>query len=681
MKTIVGACPLDCPDGCSWVVTVDDDGKAVKLRGNADHPYTRGGLCKKVNPWLTYAADPSRLMQPLRRTGPKGSGSFEPISWDDALAEIAERFHAIIDEHGGEAIWPFYGTGNVGWLQGASGPAGARLWNLLGASQHQVSICSVSGHIGLSYTSAISTTFDPEALHEAGLVLLWGSNTLVTNQHLWPFIENRPIVVIDPVRTRTAARADLHIAPRPGTDAALALGLCRAIVDRGGADEAFLAERTTGWEAFRESLDEWTIERTAAECGLDPSEIEQLVTLILETAPLALKLGQGMQRSSQGGQAARVISCLPAVTGSYAHRAGGLSYSTGSQYRYNSVAATRPDLRPGPVRTLAMTNLGANLHEIDGPPVKALVVYGANPMVSNPQLNLVRSGLEREDLFTVAIDLYPTETTAYADIVLPSTMQHEQNELSDSFAHLYANWNEPAVEPRGECLPHTEIFRRLAKAMGVEEPAVYATDHEIVTALLDTEEWREAGIDLAVLRERGFVRLPNTGGGSGADRDDFNPQFATASNLFEFESERADRDGHGALPRYLPPSEPAVGAGEYALVAIGSDYHVNSVFAGTERVQSVASAPPVVVHADDAERDGLVDGSTVSIHNDRGSFTAELRIGDDARPGVATMSKGWWGQAVNATVKEQDSDMGRGAIYHDNRVSITAITPDAAARS
>ncbi len=669
MKTVVGACPLDCPDGCSWVVTVDDDGKAVKLRGNADHPYTRGGLCKKVNPWLTYAADPSRLMSPMRRTGPKGSGLFEAISWDAALGEMAERFGSVIAEHGGEAIWPFYGTGNVGWLQGASGPAGARLWNLLGASQHSVSICSVSGHVGLSYSSGISTTFDPESLHEAGLVLLWGSNTLVTNQHLWPFIEDRPIAVIDPVRTRTADRADLHVAPRPGTDGALALGLCRAVVERGGADEAFLADQTSGWDEFRASLDEWTLERTAAECGLSVAEVDALATLIVENAPLALKLGQGMQRHAGGGQAARVISCLPAITGSYGHRAGGLSYSTGSQYRYNTVAATRPDLRPGPVRNLAMTNLGVNLRDLDDPGIHALVIYGANPLVSNPQVDLVREGLERDDLFTVAIDLYPTETTAYADIVLPSTMQHEQNELSDSFAHFYANWNEPAVEPPGECLPHTEIFRRLASAMGVREEAVYASDEALVSALLDTPEWKADGVDLAVLRDRGFVRLPNTG----SSEEGFNPSFPTASGRFDFVSQRAEREQHGALPNYRPPTEAAKASGGYDLVAIGSDFHINSVFAGTERVRSKTGAPPVVVHADDAARDGLVDGQDVSVANDRGSFTAVVEIGAAARQGVATMSKGWWGQAVNATVAERDSDMGRGAVFHDNRVWITPV--------
>ncbi len=676
IKNVIGACPLDCPDGCSWVVTVEN-GTATKLRGNPDHPFTQGGLCKKVNPWLTYAEDPSRLLSPLRRTGPKGSGEFEEITWEEALAEIAERLTDVKDRLGGEAIWPFAGTGNVGWLHGASSFGSTRLWNALGASGHSVSICSISGHVGLSYTSAIAATYDIEAIAGAGVVLLWGSNPLVTNQHTWPFIEGAreagaEIVVIDPVRTRTAERADHHLAPLPGTDGALAFGLCRAILDAGGADLGYLASHTSGWDEFRAELETWTVARAAAECGIDETTISELGRLIADRAPLAIKMGQGMQRHAHGGQTARIVSCLPAITGAYGHESGGLSYSTGSQYMLNSVAGQRPDLRPdGHGRVLAMTNLGHNLVELNDPPVQALIVCGANPMVSNPETDLVRQGLSRDDLFTVVIDVFATETVDYADIVLPSTMQHEQNELNDSFAHLYVNWNEQAVEPPGLCLPHTEILRRLARALELTEPALYATDDELAEALLDQPSFREAGITLDTLRRDGFARLPQARGGFRPVAD----RFPTASGTFEFVSERAEREHHGRLPNYRPPAEthaPAVG--HYVLVANGSDHHVNSVFAGTERVRSVASAPPVIIHADDALRDGLIDGDQVEVRNERGSFKAVLRIGSAARPGVASMTKGWWGQGVNATVIERDSDMGRGAVFHDNRVEIVAAS-------
>ncbi|MEM7324782.1 MAG: molybdopterin-dependent oxidoreductase, partial [Actinomycetota bacterium] len=515
---VLGSCPLDCPDGCSWVVTVAD-GKAVKLRGNPDHPFTRGGLCKKVNPWLEYAADPGRLLHPLKRVAQKGprtepAEAFVRVSWDEALAEIADRFTAIIDRSGPAAIWPFAGTGNVGFVQGGALPSGSRLWNHLGVSGHVITICSISGHIGLGYTMGTAAGMDPEEVVNAGTILIWGSNTLIANQHFWPFVleakaNGATVVVIDPVRTRTAARADVHIAPRPGTDAALALGLCRAVVAAGAHDREYLAANSIGFAAFADSIDRWTVDATAAECGLDPGEISDLVDRIVDGGPLAVKIGQGVQRSAAGGQTARVLSCLAAVTGSFRHPGGGLVYSTSPAYRFNTDAAAGTDLGDRP-RHLAMTTLAADLDRLDDPPVEALFVYGANPVVSNPDTEAVRRSLSRPDLFTVAVDLYHTETTDYADIVLPSTMQHEQWEVNDSFAHLYVSLNTPAVTPPGQCLPHTEIFRRLAGAMNLDEPALYASDRELAAALLDTPDFAAAGITVDSLIKTGFARLPGT---------------------------------------------------------------------------------------------------------------------------------------------------------------------------
>ncbi len=671
------------------MVTVDDDGKAVKLRGNSQHPYTQGGLCKKVNPWLEFAVDPSRLMTPLRRVGAKGSGSFEPISWDEALAEIAEKLLDVRDAFGGEAIWPFFGTGNVGRLQGAAGPAGGRLWNALGASQHSVSICSISGHVGMSYTTGTAAAMDSEDIVHAGVVLIWGSNTLVANQHLWPFVEEArlngtTVVVIDPARTRTAERADHHLALLPGTDGALALGLCRSVLNHGGADPAFLADCSLGWSEFEESLSDWTVERAAAVCGLSVAEIDDLGRLISDRSPLAIKLGQGMQRHAFGGQAARVVSCLPALTGAYGRRGGGLTYSSSPAYQLNNVALSRPDLRPHPVRSLAMTNLGHNLTQLEKP-VKALVIYGANPLVSNPQVDLVRRGLERDDLFTVAIDIYSTQTTSYADIVLPSAMQHEQTEINDSFAHLYLNWNEPAIDPPGECLPHTEIFRRLAAVMGdrdatLADPILQASDHELAADLLSDSIYSRAGITVEKLRSDGFVRIPGT--------DSYQPfanGFPTTSGRFEFTSDRAESDGHGRIPHYRPPTESArstkidgaagAAGSMFDLVARGGDWHVNSVFAGTAKTLSRTTEPPLDIDPSDATRQGLATGDRVCVSNERGAFEATIRVGGEARPGVAVTTKGWWNRAVNATVREQDSDMGRGAVFHDNAVSIVKIGP------
>ncbi|MEM7338891.1 MAG: molybdopterin-dependent oxidoreductase [Actinomycetota bacterium] len=667
--TVRGSCPLDCPDACSWVVTVDDTGTATRLRGHPDHPFTRGGLCPKVNPWLRYASDPGRLTTPLRRVGAKGEGRFEPVSWDEALAEAADHITAARARWGGAAIWPFAGTGNVGFVQGGASPSGARLWRTLGASGHDITICSVSGHVGLAQTLGVSATFDPEEVGQAGAVVLWGTNTLVANRHFWPFVEQAqqagaPLIVVDPIRTRTADRADLHLAPRPGTDGALALGLCRALVALGAADEQFLADRTSGWAAFAEVIEPWTPARTAEVTGVAEGEVLAAAEILATQGPMAIKLGQGMQRHAHGGQTARIVSCLPAITGAYGPAGAGLVYSTSGWYGLADPVADHE-----PPRRLAMTNLAENLLTLDDPPVGVLWVSGANPVVSNPDTSAVRQGLARDDLFTVAVELYQTETTTYADLVLPSTMQHEQVEINDSFAHLYLNWNEPAVEPPGECLPHTEIYRRLARRLGLSEPDLYLDDHALAAALIDTPAFREAGISVERLRADGSVRLPGTA-------QPFTPvatTFPTPSGRFEFVSATADELGYGIMPDYRAPIEVGhvLGPGTYALVASASEAHINSTFAGTAAVTERRGRPDVVVHPTDAARDGLVAGAMVRVSSERGSFEATLALDDGIRPGVVFTTKGWWAMGVNQVVAERDSDMGRGAVYHDTRVTIS----------
>ncbi len=663
MRDVVGACPLDCPDGCSWIVTVDDHECAVKLRGNPDHPFTDGGLCKKVNPWLEFAADRSRLLFPLKRVGAKGEGRFERVSWEHALADIAARLIEIRDRAGGSAIWPYTGTGNVGNIQGAGLPAGARVMHVLGASHHLGTICSVSGHVGLRYSQGFANGMDPEDVAHAGTILLWGANTLVTSQHLWPFVERARsngarVVVIDPVGTRTAQRADEHVALLPGTDGALALTLCHLVREMGGVDHQWIASHSDGFDDFDTLLDRWTPDRGADVCGVPEAQLRGLAQQIVKSGPLAIKLGQGMQRHAHGAQAARTVSCLPALTGAFGDVGGGLVYSTGPAYAFNTSAARMPELRLTPARNRVMTRL---VDEIEDPvePVEALIVSGANPVVSNPDSYQVKRVLARDDLFTVAIDIFPTPTTDFADYVLPSTMQHEQIEMNDSFTHYYLNWNEPAVPPAGECLSHTEIYRRLARALAEHDPLfnspnLQANEEDYARALLDTDEFRRSGITLESLRTNGFMRLPEP---APVDR-------------FHFTHRQAEIDGLGYLPEWRGVKESANGSG-YNLIANGSDWHINTVFAQTAKTLARTTAPPVVVCSADAERDGLLAGCIVTVANDRGSFEAKLRIDDRAaRPGVASISKGWATQLVNVTVREEDSDGGHGAVYHDNRVTI-----------
>lgn len=673
MREVIGACPLDCPDACSWVVTVDDENVPVKLRGNPDHPFTRGGLCVKVNPYLEWASSPDRLLHPLRRVGPKGEGRFEPITWDEALAEIAERFHGVIDEWGAEAIWPYAGTGTVGWIQGVIG-AGKRLFHHLGATRHLPTICSVSGHVGMSYTTGSAAGLDPEELVHSGVIVLWGTNTLTSNQHLWPYIEEgraagATVVAIDPVRTRTAARADVHIAPIPGTDAALALGLMAELHRLDAWDEAWLDAHASGWEEFRDvEVAEWSAERAAAICRITPDEIRDLAALLAEARPVGVRSSMGMQRHAGGGQASRVLSCIPAVLGDFGKPGGGICYSTSPAYALNTHAMNRPDLQPGSTRSLAMTRLGEGLLEVDDPPVKALMIWAANPVVSNPDQGRVRAGLGRDDLFTVVVEQVHTDTTAYADIVLPGTMQTEHADLHDSFSHLYVNWNNQVVEPAGEAMRHTEIFRRIAGAMGLDEPLLYASDEELTRDLLSGDSPVLDGVTLEVLQERGWARL----GGTTPYRP-FADGFATPSRRFEFVSERGERDGVGRLPHYEPPSEAASGIdGELALVAPANHYILNSTFSGSPKHHRAGEAV-VTVHPDDAG--GIEHGAVVEVGNDRGSFRAVLHLDDAARPGVAMTTKGLRpdGSSVNATTLEADSDMGKGAVYHDNLVRIRAV--------
>ncbi len=673
-RTVVGCCPLDCPDACSWVVTVDDEGRATRLRGNPAHPFTNGGLCPKVNPWLTYAADPSRLMQPLRRTGPKGSGSFAPISWDEALDEIAERLLSVRDEFGAEAVWPFTGTGNVGWINGPT--SGRRLWHAFGASGHRVTICSVTGHVGLSHSQGRADGIDPEDVALADLVVVWGANPLVTDIHWWPFVEQAreagaTIVVVDPCRTRTAARADLHIAPRPGTDVALALGVLAELDRRDLVDRDWIDEASVGWDELAATLGEWTLERTAEVTGLVVADLERFVGLLGTGRIPAVKLGQGMQRTAHGGDAARAVSCLVAATGAYAHRGGGLVYSTSPAYDIDEFALTRPDLRPAPARKLAMTHLIRHLTETDDPPVKALWIQAANPVVSNPDSDGVRRALSRDDLFTIAVELYPTPTTAYADIVLPSTMQHEQTELQESFAHLYLNWNEPAVVPPGECRSHTDIIRALAPRLGLDTPEVMASDHELAAAALNRPRWRDAGVTVETFRKRGFVRIPGT-----EPHRPFADGFPTASGRFQFAADSAVEMGLERVPTWHDPAEPVDDGFPFVLVANGSSDHVNSVFAGTERVAGRTDSPEVRINAAQGSSLGLADGDDVLVQNERGTWSTTVRLDDEQRPGVAATTKGWWSPAIlgdagpNVTVAEADADLADGPRFHDNHVRI-----------
>ena len=681
-REMPGACPLDCPDTCSWVVTVRD-GEAVALRGDRRHPYTRGALCAKVNRFLDYTRSPDRLLYPQRRIGRKGEGRFARISWDEALDEIARRWSATIERHGPQAIWPYQGTGSMGMLQGVAG-CGRRLWNVLGTSRHAMTICTIAGGFGTGYTLGDNRVgMDPETFGASRLILLWGTNPLTTHHHLWKHVEaarrdGAHVVAIDPIRTRTGEKVDEHLAPIPGTDAALALGLLHVVIALGKEDRDFIAAHTIGWDAFRQRIMEFPPERVAAITGVPRERIVALGERLATTRPTGIRVTMGLQRHAGGGMAVRAITCIPGVTGDWRYPGGGAVYDTRGFFRGNWSALWRDDLRRPGARTLSMTRLGEGLLEVADPPVHALLIYAANPVASVPDQNKVRRGLAREDLFTVVIDHFQTDTADYADLLLPATMQTEHADLHHAYGHLYLAWNEPAVAPPGECLPHSEIFRRLARRLGLTEPCLYDSDEEMARQVLDSGDPGLAGITLERLRREGWARL--------AVPTPFVPfanGFPSASGKLEFYSARMAEAGLEPVPTYTPPYEAAqrgtdlVRRYPLALVAPASHYLLNTTFANVPDLSARQGPPTIVLHPADAAARGLRDGAVARVHNDRGEFRATVVVSDRVRPGVTAATKGYWpkrvpgGANANATVAERDSDMGGGAVFHDNRVDVT----------
>jgi anaerobic selenocysteine-containing dehydrogenase len=662
------------------VVTVDGD-RATTLNGDRTHPYTRGALCAKVHRFLDYTRAPDRLLYPRRRVGAKGEGRFARVSWDEALGEIAERWKAIIARHGAQAIWPYQGTGSMGVLQGVAG-CGQRLWNVLGTSRHALTICTIAGSHGTGYTLGHNMVgMDPETFAASRLILLWGTNTLTTNHHLWKHVaaargDGAHVVVIDPIRTRTAERADEHVALTPGTDAALALGLLHVVVSLGKEDREFIETHTTGWEPFRARLLEYPPERVAAITGVAPERIEALGERLATTRPTGIRVGMGMQRHGGGGMATRVITCIPGVTGDWRYPGGGAVYDTRGFFRANWKALYRDDLRPPGVRTLSMTRLGEALLEVADPPVESLLIYASNPVATVPDQNKVRRGLARDDLFTVVMDHVQTDTADYADLLLPATMQTEHADLHYAYGHLYVAWNEPAVPPPGECLSNSEIFRRLARALGVTEPCVHDGDEDMARQLLASDDPALAGITLERLKRDGWARLA-------VPAAPFADGFRTKSGKLEFYSSRMAEAGLDPVPAYTPPYEAAQRDTErarrypLALVAPASHHFLNTTFASVRALERGQGGPTIELHPTDAASRGLRAGDAARVHNDRGEFVATVVIGDRVPPGVAAGTKGFWpkrvrgGANANTTVAERDADMGGGAVFHDNRVEVT----------
>jgi anaerobic selenocysteine-containing dehydrogenase len=683
-QIVRGACPHDCPDTCTMLVTVEN-GRATRVGGDPDHPVTQGFLCAKVNRYVERTYHPDRLLHPLRRTGPKGSGQFERITWSEAIDEIAGRLDAIRrSPEGPQAILPYSYAGTMGMVQGSS--MDLRFFHAIGASMLDRTICSMAGTVGMRMTVGANIGADPEGLPESDLVLLWGTNTLTANPHLWPFVlkareRGARVIASDPIQTRTAAQCDEWIGIRPGTDAALALGMMHVILDRGLQDDAYIAAHTLGFDALRDRAREYTPERASAITGISAERIVELAELYGRSKAAFIRVNYGLQRHRGGGMAVRTIACLPALVGHWRRAGGGVLLSSSANFKFDKAALGRPDLSP-PVRTINMIRLGEALTLPDagvgGPPVKALVVYNSNPAAVAPDRSMVLRGMAREDLFTVVLEHFQTDTADYADIVLPATTQLEHWDVHLAYGHHYVTLNQPSIAPLGESLPNSEIFRRLAARMGLTDPCFADDDVAIIRQALGSAHQVLEGITFERLVERGWMRLnipspflPFADGG-----------FLTPSGKCEFHSARMAEMGLDPLPAFTPPYEfpeeaPALAA-RYPLTLISSPAHqfLNSTFVNIDSLRRGAREPECLLHPVDAERRGIAVGARVVVHNDRGAFTAVARVEDTIRAGVVWAPSIWWGKFAldganaNQTTSQRETDMGHGPVFYDNLVEV-----------
>jgi anaerobic selenocysteine-containing dehydrogenase len=648
---------------------------------------TQGFLCTKVSKYLERTYHPDRLAYPQIRVGAKGEGRFRRASWDEATSLIADRLHAIIaSADGPQAILPYSYAGTMGLVQGEG--MASRFFRRIGASFLDRTICSSAGAEAFNLTYGTRMGTDPEAVPEARLVLLWGTNTLTSNPHLWPFIRRARangarVICIDPLRTRTAAASDEHIAIRPGTDAALALAMMHVLFRDGLEDRQYLDEMTLGWQKLRDRvLADYSPERVAKICRLPVETIERLGTLYGTTRPTFIRLNYGLQRHAGGGSAVRAISLLPAITGAWNDAGGGCQLSSSGTFGMNTAAMERTDLGNHAARTINMTRLGEALTETNDPPVKALIVYNSNPGSIAPDRETVLRGLRRDDLFTVVLEHFQTDTADYADVLLPATTQLEHDDLHKAYGHIYATYNKRSIEPLGEALPNSEIFRRIAAAMNLDHPELRESDEELMRAALTGTGEIMNGVTFEALREHGSVRLnvpsPHLPFRRGA-------KLPTPSGRIEIESQQVAALGLDPLPVYLAPYESEERAPELArrfpLALISPPAHefLNSSFVNVASLRRSAGKPTLEIHADDAHARSIADGARVKIFNDRGTFTADAVVTDRVRPGVVSAQSVWWGRLTtdganaNQTTSQALTDIGRGATFYDNLVEVEAF--------
>jgi anaerobic selenocysteine-containing dehydrogenase len=675
------------------VITVKD-GRAVSLKGDREHPFTDGFLCQKVNHYLERVYHPDRLKYPLLRMGSKGSGQFRRISWDEAIERITAKFREIAaSADGPQAILPYSYAGTMGKLHGSS--LDRRFFHRLGASLLDRTICATAGAAGCDLTLGTRAVIDPEAVIHSRYIVNWGSNTAVTNMHLWTIMHRArkagaKIVTIDPYQCKTAQKSDWWIPIRPGTDAALALGMMHILWRDGLQDDEYLAKYCLGGDLLRERVEkEYGPTRVAAITGIPVADIEKLAHEYGTIRPALIRLNYGMQRHGGGGMAARAIACLPAVIGAWRLAGGGALLSTSKLFPFNTTALERPDLIPPGTRTINMTQLAeALLGELPGPPVKAMYVYNSNPAAICPDQSRVLKGLMRDDLFTVVHDQFQTDTADYADIVLPATTQLEHFDIHSAYGHLYVQANAPAIAPLFEAKSNNDVFRLLARKMGFEPELFESNDEELAAESLSMNGHAKypppeafVGINLERLKKEGPVRLNLP--------TDYRPfaegNFGTPSGKCEMYSPALAARGLDPVPNYTPPHEdpqtrPDL-ASKYPLQMLcpPAPEFLNSTFVNIDSLRKKAGEPTLEIHPADAKPRGIADGKWVRIFNARGSFKARAIIAETVKPGVVVSPSVWWnrytpdGVNCNTTTSTALTDFGAAATFFDNLVQVEPI--------
>jgi anaerobic selenocysteine-containing dehydrogenase len=662
------------------MVTTVQDGLAIKVNGNPAHPHTAGSLCTKVSRYTERTYHSQRILHPLKRVGPKGAGQFEQVSWETALTDIAARLK-VIAARDPQAVLPYSYAGTMGLVQGES--MAARFFNKLGASLLERTICAAAGGEGLVQTLGAKVGMRVEFFAEAKLILIWGSNSITSNLHFWRYANQAKrlgakLICIDPRKSETAEKCHEHIALLPGTDGALALSIMQQLIVHDWLDHDYLARCTLGWDLLRERALQWPPERAALICGIEAEQIRSLArdygASVATGEPTAIRMNYGLQRVHGGGNAVRLIACLPALIGAWRHRAGGVLLSSSGIFPVQRAALQRPDLLGARTpRMLNMSTIGDDLlrpaSPTFGPTVEALIVYNSNPVAIAPESAKVVQGFARENLFTVVLEHFQTDTADYADYVLPATTQLEHWDVHSSYGHTDALLNRPAIAPLGEAKPNTQIFRELAHKMGFAEACFEDSDKTLC------QQAYGGAVNFDQLLAQGFATV------STPDAPFAQGNFPTSSGKCEFFSEHLAKLGLDGLPDHVPNHEVAHSLVTYPLAMISPPARnfLNSTFVNVKSLQDSEGTPLLEIHPRDAARRGIASGDRVRVFNNRGTYQCHADVCERARPGVVNGLGVWWrklglnGTNVNQVTSQNLTDLGRGPTFYDCLVEVTRV--------